>query len=90
MTDMTEPIPEHMKRAPDLRILAPEQVAHRLGGSTRSTGDPGVEAAARRGAHEPLGRRVDGARPAGGAAISSLVSVTGSLAELIRVPFPAR
>jgi hypothetical protein len=31
MTDMTEPIPEHMKRAPDLRLLAPEQVADRLG-----------------------------------------------------------
>jgi hypothetical protein len=31
MTDMTEPIPEHMKRAPDLRLLALEQVADRLG-----------------------------------------------------------
>jgi hypothetical protein len=31
MTDMTEPIPEHMKRAPDPRFLAREQVAHRLG-----------------------------------------------------------
>ena len=31
MTDMTEPIPEHMKRAPDLQFLTPEQVADRLG-----------------------------------------------------------
>jgi hypothetical protein len=30
MTDMTEPIPEHMKRAPDLPFLPPEQVADRL------------------------------------------------------------
>jgi len=28
---MTEPIPERMKRAPDLQFLTPEQVADRLG-----------------------------------------------------------
>jgi hypothetical protein len=28
---MTEPIPDHIKGAPDLQFLTPEQVADRLG-----------------------------------------------------------
>jgi Helix-turn-helix domain len=56
MTDMTEPIPEHMKRAPDLQFLTPEQVADRLGMSLCTLRD------LRRRGGGPSSRRTAGAR----------------------------